>query len=140
MRILHAHAVLAINLSKQKSESVECTIRCIRLKTFGFVELQQLTQHLHESVVERNDESKMLVFLHRLYFFLRRPVRMLRDLGEIGATDHHLNTKVIEDSGSFSAPHYNLRLRFLRRDMATFHNTERLMERMLQRVPRACTQ
>ena len=67
-------------------------------------EPQQLTQHLHEPVVERNHELKMLLFLHQHYCFLRRQVRMLRDLGEIGSTDHHLNTKVIEDSGSSSAP------------------------------------
>ena len=32
---------------------------------------------------------------------------MLLDLGEIGATDHHLNAKVIEDSGSSTAPRCN---------------------------------
>ena len=33
--------------------------------------------------------------------------RMLRDLEEIGATDHHLHNNVIEDSGSSSAPRCN---------------------------------
>ena len=63
-------------------------------------ELQQLTQHLHEPMVEMNHELKMFLFLHRHYCFLRCPVRMLRDLEEIGLTDHQLNTKDIEDSGS----------------------------------------
>ena len=55
----------------------------------------------------KESRVKILLFLHRHHCFLRRPVRMLRDLGEIGSTDHHLNTKVIEDSGSSSAPRSN---------------------------------
>ena len=35
-------------------------------------EPQQLTQHLHEPVVEKESRVKMLLFLHRHHCFLRR--------------------------------------------------------------------
>ena len=57
-------------------------------------ELQQLTQHLHEPMVEMNHELKMFLFLPALL------LPSMSDLGEIGLTDRQLNTKDMEDSGS----------------------------------------